>query len=432
MSSFNRNPTGKNQYIHDEEHENKVAAALKRYHRQGVTNYGKLSKLLAAEHGLTMKPRTVQRRLSALGLFAAKKTREKLTFEQAEQLVVSELDNDPAQRAGVQTIKARVAMNADEILPKSLVAYIMHLHAPEGFAAREPTAKKIFRVPKYPVGSDQRWSGDGHDKLYKIGFPLYGYCDDATAMGLQYRICPSNRYGKAVLYIWLDLVEDRGGMPVQTSTDCGAETTELCATTMALRTAFHPGFDETDVEDELPAHVYLKSVHNISIERSWLRLRLDVGDNCVFKFNEGIEKRWYVDKDADQYELCQFLWSRIIQAEIDKSINLRNVIKTRKQKEKPGPSGMSRHEAYVMPEEWGGKHCLLKIPRDFVHQMKEDLGGEALLEFTEPEFTARAMRVLDSLQPVQLSLQNGWKLFQTMLPLVFPERNDFWDILKRA
>ena len=84
---------------------------------------------------------------------------------------------------------------------------------------------------------------------------------------------------------------------------------------------------------------------------------------------------------------------------------------------------MSRAEAYSTYKKWGGRNDKLAIPVDVVRQMKEDLGGSALMEFTGPEFTARAQAVLDTLQPVELTMDNGWKIFQIMLPLVFPERN---------
>jgi hypothetical protein len=61
----------------------------------------------------------------------------------------------------------------------------MHLHDSAAFETREPTAKKIFRVAKYPIGIHQRWAGDGHDKLYKIGFPVYALVDDGTSKTLR-------------------------------------------------------------------------------------------------------------------------------------------------------------------------------------------------------------------------------------------------------
>jgi hypothetical protein len=63
-----------------------------------------------------------------------------------------------------------------------------------------------------------------------------------------------------------------------------------------ISVVFHPDFHN----DELPAHVYLRSVHNISVERSWLRLRLDWGDNVVIFFKQGIEDGYYNDQDPDQ------------------------------------------------------------------------------------------------------------------------------------
>lgn len=51
-----------------------------------------------------------------------------------------------------------------------------------------------------------------------------------------------------------------------------------------FRDMFHPNY----TAEELPAHVYLRSVHNISIERSWLRLRLEFGSTAVMRFREGL------------------------------------------------------------------------------------------------------------------------------------------------
>lgn len=62
-----------------------------------------------------------------------------------------------------------------------------------------------------------------------------------------------------------------------------------------FRQTFHPNCPI----EEVPAHVYLCSVHNISIERSWLRLRLDLRDNAISFFNQGIEDGIYDPNDAN-------------------------------------------------------------------------------------------------------------------------------------
>jgi hypothetical protein len=58
---------------------------------------------------------------------------------------------------------------------------------------------------------------------------------------------------------------------------------------------FHGDIDIAD----LPAYNYLRSIHNISSERSWLRLRLDLGDNAVLFFNKGIEDGVYNSDDVN-------------------------------------------------------------------------------------------------------------------------------------
>jgi hypothetical protein len=95
-------------------------------------------------------------------------------------------------------------------------------------------------------------------------------------------------------------------MPLQTSTDCGSETTLLYGLCNSLQCVhvLHMQWCEPDHNNkkalfpeydlvELPAHVYICSIHNSSIERAWLRLRLDFGDNAVNFFNNGIESGMY-------------------------------------------------------------------------------------------------------------------------------------------
>ena len=65
---------------------------------------------------------------------------------------------------------------------------------------------------------------------------------------------------------------------------------DLFMTFILSSESFHPDIDST----ETPAHVYVRSVHNISIERSWLRLRLEFGDNAVLCFQQGIDDGIYL------------------------------------------------------------------------------------------------------------------------------------------
>jgi hypothetical protein len=50
---------------------------------------------------------------------------------------------------------------------------------------------------------------------------------------------------------------------------------------------------------ELPAHIYLQSVHKISIEHAWLCLSLDWGDNAVLAFEKGEKEGLYDPHDKN-------------------------------------------------------------------------------------------------------------------------------------
>ncbi|KAH7909728.1 hypothetical protein BJ138DRAFT_1114711 [Hygrophoropsis aurantiaca] len=418
MSSHNRNPNGRNQHgevlkANDET----LANALKQYHREDMSCNKKISQRLLADYQITMGEWTVKRRRKELGLTGSGVTTKAMPRQEAKQLVVSQMDKDPNRRHGVRTIKHKVAFQNGVQLTRKFVSDIMHEHDSEGFQLREPTAKKIFRVEKIPYGIHNRWTGDGHDKLYKIGFPLWAVLDEDTGKWLGAWVVPSNRMGEIIAYLFLCLVEKFEGVPLQFTTDCGSETTKLYGLCNALREMFHPDYNLR----ELPAHIYLRSIHNIVVERSWLRLRLDWGDNVVTFFNKGIEDGFYNPDDLNQYELCQWLWPKLLRKDLQDMMDFRNSAPMRKNKHKKGPSGMSRNEAFSLYENWGGRNCLLPVDVAVIREIKEAMGGDALLDFVTPEFSQRAQAAYDTLNIVDLTLENVWHVFRALHPLVFVE-----------
>lgn len=92
--------------------------------------------------------------------------------------------------------------------------------------------------------------------------------------------------------------------------------------------------------------------------------------------------------DLNIRELARWLWPKLLQKELDAFMDFRNGVRMRKDKKKPGPSGMSRREAFTFPEKWGGQNLLLPIPVEAVRELKEQLGGEALIQFVSEEYAA--------------------------------------------
>jgi hypothetical protein len=87
----------------------------------------------------------------------------------------------------------------------------MRAQEPEGFAMREPTASKKTRTALVSLGPHHEWSADGHDKLSRIGFPIWAVRDKWSGKWLGLWVVPNNRLKHAVAYLYLSLVKRLGG-----------------------------------------------------------------------------------------------------------------------------------------------------------------------------------------------------------------------------
>ena len=111
-----------------------------------------------------------------------------------------------------RTIQHKIAMRTGQHLPCDYIAETMHIHDAAGFIKHDPTAKHIHCEPKVPLGINERWSADGHDKLNGIGFPVWAIVDDAVGKWLGVWVVLSNHLGHIIAYLYLEAVENVGGM----------------------------------------------------------------------------------------------------------------------------------------------------------------------------------------------------------------------------
>jgi hypothetical protein len=204
-------------------------AALHKYHHEGKCSNKLIAELLAAEHNIcarwdliqahylflfwcvSLSESSIKRRQWELGLFGSRVTTQNMPDKEKEQLVLSQMDKDPSKGRGVANIKARIAHEQGVQLSCDYVAEIMHLHDKDAFDSWDSSAKKIFWIKKTLLGIHERWLADGHDKLYKIGFPVWAIVDDATGKWLEGWFVPSNRMGDIIGYLYLCQVEKFGG-----------------------------------------------------------------------------------------------------------------------------------------------------------------------------------------------------------------------------
>ena len=101
-------------------------------------------------------------------------------------------------------------------------------------------------------------------------------------------------------------------------------------------------------------------------------------------------------------------------------MEFRNGTKMRKNVHKPGLSGCSRNDAFSLCEKWGLRDCLIPVDVDVIQEIKQEMGGDAILDFVTSDFAACARTAFDALEIVSLEFDNVWDIFVAMFPLCFP------------
>jgi hypothetical protein len=117
-------------------------------------------------------------------------------------------------------------------------------------------------------------------------------------------------------------------------------------------------------------------------------------------------------------ELVQWLWSRVIQKELDELKDRFNSHVIRLDRSKSNPSGVAPNIAYELFEYYGGEDCLQPVDTTVIRTLMEELGGEDLILFVSHEYAAKAQGVYNTLHVHDLNLQNVWQIFSAMLPLM--------------
>ena len=125
--------------------------------------------------------------------------------------MLTELDEDISRGRGLDNIQRCISFNHGIQLTQDFISNVMHAIDGDGFLLREPTSKKVVRIKKAPIGIHERWSGDGHDKLCSIGYPIWAVVDDTTSKWLGGWVVPNNRMGRIIGFLYLCLVEEFEG-----------------------------------------------------------------------------------------------------------------------------------------------------------------------------------------------------------------------------
>ncbi|EGO28876.1 hypothetical protein SERLADRAFT_366542 [Serpula lacrymans var. lacrymans S7.9] len=216
-------------------------------------------------------------------------------------------------------------------------------------------------------------------------------------------VVPNNRLKTTIGYPLIHLVVNpQIGMPLQNTTDCGSVTTEMYGYTNALREYFSPHLSP----DELPAHGFLKSVHNIIIEHGWHLLRIQWGDNVKVFGKQVMGYTMNNDHYVTYSNLVQWLWLRLIQQELNNLKHHFNTHVVRHDKDKLLLSGVSPNIVYALYKDYNAENCLQPVDCTIIKALMEEIGGEDFKHFATLEYSIQAQEVFNGLGFTELSFQN--------------------------
>ncbi|KAJ6614416.1 hypothetical protein B0H10DRAFT_1803543, partial [Mycena sp. CBHHK59/15] len=351
--------------------------------------------------------------LSQLGLSTTSRGNP-LPDAEKTQLILDELAHDPLQTRGPWTVKEALDLDGHKIGRKQ-ISRVMHDFGDEGFNKRHPHAKKkLLRTPLTSVGPDEEWSMDGHDKLNKAGFGIYGIREKWSGNWLHYRVVPSNRYAAVVGVLFLECSKKRGGLriPVQGSSDHRSEVRDAYAYQTSLREMFAPDL----LHALVPSWAFLPSVRNITVESGWRVLFYSWGVNVLEFFNTGLFDGFFEAGNILHEQTSNWIWFPAIQKSLDRFCDQQNHHRVRKQRDKVLPSGGTPHDFYSNPAMYGGEPCLIPINTDVLDQLLGTCGeGYTKMRYVDEEFDEIATGAYVAIGSPKITVENAWLVFRAMI-----------------
>ncbi|KAJ7842433.1 hypothetical protein B0H13DRAFT_2239371 [Mycena leptocephala] len=408
------NPTGKN------------GAGTKNYPpddelKKSLEDYEKKLERLAKDHNLSIRSfNNLMRRTPAAREIVA-------------QAVADEMDKDVMQNNGPNFVKSKLK---DKLImaPRDEIRRLMHEWNPLGAERRYPGHKKhkIYRHPLSALRPFHEVSSDGHEKIGAqalkmgdVGLPIYGWKDKWTADLLKMNVVPNCRSNAAIGHLFLDFIEEYGGIGLQSTTDKGSELGWLEAIQTVLRCVESFFVDPSltcaseifapDIDPAVyPAHKSIKRVHNTIIEAFWRWLREKLGINLRDHILQARTNISLIPMD-----LFNWIFPPLVQAELDEFRIWWNQHQIRSQPNKNMPSGHVPADALKYPELYGGINCFIKVPKETIAELRQFLTEEVgprseHLDWVDAEFAALAESVHKSLGSPQITLTNSWEIFRKM------------------
>lgn len=317
-------------------------------------DYSTIVYMLSEKHNINISLRTLKRILKNLNL------KRKNIIESAEDDIIIiiiaiciELEGS-GSNLGYRAMWKRLRNSYNLKVKQNTVREHFKIIDPEGVEARLQyrLKRRVYKV----AGPNMLWHVDGHDKLSRYGFCIYGGIDGFYKKVIWLDVFASNHDPEVILYYYLQAVKKFGFLPTLMRSDHGTEMVLMQDAHMALR-ATHG-----DELSGLKSFLKGPSTHNQRIECYWGQCKKHLG---LFYMNlfKTMEAENLLDVSNNfQKECLKFCFARLIKEDIDRTRKEWNEHRIRKQ---INFCGGIPNVLYHWPERYGGVDC--KKPLDQEH-----------------------------------------------------------------
>lgn len=309
---------------------------LKTYFAKGFS-YQNIIQLLSKYHNTNISLRTLQQRLSNLGL---KRRNIDYNREEVRQAILDHC-NGPGSCNGYRSVWHTLQLKG-VCVPRRVVAEILREVDPEGVVERR--AKRLQRRAYVNPGPNFAWHADGYDKLKPYGFPIHGCIDGFSRRLIWLKVSRTNNNPSVVGGFFLEAVQHEGGCPAILRTDNGTENTVMASVQSYLRAdgqdenagmnvsvfiiSWHTVLLAGDISPVITksnllilgtrAHIYGSSPSNQRIEGWWSYLRKAWSHWWINFFKDLIERGDLNTANVLESECLWFAFSSLLQKELNK------------------------------------------------------------------------------------------------------------------
>ena len=295
---------------------------------------------LTMRHGMMFSLRHLRRLMWRLGLYSRGRPSNMNDIVDA---ITTEL-NGSGRLLGYRSMWQRLTTLYGLRVSQNVTRLLLGVMDPGGVALR--TRGRLHRRQYICRGPNHVWHIDGLDKLKQFGFAVHACIDGFSRKVLWLHVGRSNNNPAIIAGFYLETIKRLNCVPRIVRSDRGTENGRVRLFQIALR------LNHNDSLSGYRSFRYGRSTANQRVECFWSQLRRMVTHFWINFFKDMRDDGVFDNSDPVQVECMRFCFTRVLQADFDRAVELWNNHRIRPQNNRECPSGKP-NMMYFLPQRFG-------------------------------------------------------------------------------